>query len=317
MAAALQERRQADIAVIRWAEDQRRRETGEGWRLLSHTPKLRKLLFEVEEGTPPQTERLVGKVYATTKGQRTFETMQRLYGAGFCAPGPHRVSAPVAYWPERHVLLQGKAPGKPLSDGMEWSDPQLPGHCRRAAAWLAALHALPWEEPCVEQANERQVARWRAELAEALPQEASIIEQLAGVIHRELDRQEFQCHTPAHGDFHPMNIFLDEESVTVIDLDTFGGREPAMDVAYFLSQLAIMTYHRQHSFPVSQPWRTAFQDEYTRLGGTVPASRIGVYAAAAFLQSLHYDWCILKTGNREIVQPWLHAAERNLAGQDW
>jgi Ser/Thr protein kinase RdoA (MazF antagonist) len=113
-----------------------------------------------------------------------------------------------------------------------------------------------------------------------------------------------------------MNVFLAEHGrVTVIDFDTFSARERAADVAYFLAQAAIMGYLDKGSFNATSGVRSAFLAEYQRSARCeFDAARLGLYIALAFLQSLHFETCILHTGNSSIVDPWLKSAEQCLEG---
>jgi hypothetical protein len=98
---------------------------------------------------------------------------------------------------------------------------------------------------------------------------------------------------PSHGDFHPMNLYVSDHRVTAIDLDTFALRECEADIGYCLAQTASFGLKLFGSFHETEPARTAFIEEC----GPVEIPRVVAYMAWAFLQSVHYDACILKVKN--------------------
>jgi Ser/Thr protein kinase RdoA (MazF antagonist) len=160
------------------------------------------------------------------------------------------------------------------------------------------------------------VERCKAEVPGELPQMKKRTAKIADRMLHELAGRGSADWVPSHGDFHPMNVFLaDNGRVTVIDFDTFSARERASDVAYFLAQSAIMGYLDKGTFKSTSQVRTAFLSEYQRVARCeFDKARLGLYIAFAFLQSLHFERCILHTGNSSIVDPWLRSAERCLDG---
>jgi len=186
---------------------------------------------------------------------------------------------------------------------------------QKAARWLAALHAArveaePWKH------DGAMLDRCSSELGSKIPAERARIGAIAGKAQAGRPSSQGAALAPSHGDFHPMNIFLAPSGrVTVIDWDTFGGRERAADVGYFLSQTAIIGYLQHASFNATESMRRRFLECYEQAARTtLDRKRLGSIMAASFLRSLHYELCILHTGNSEIIEPWLRSAEQGLAG---
>ena len=112
-----------------------------------------------------------------------------------------------------------------------------------------------------------------------------------------------------------MNVFIaDGGRVTAIDLDGFGLQERASDAAYMLAQMAIMGYFRRGSFAATAHARYCFLRAYLEAMPTLSHQRLALYLGIYFLQSLHYELCILGKESRELVEPWLDSAERCLLG---
>jgi hypothetical protein len=217
--------------------------------------------------------------------------------------------APVAFFPEKHLLLQEKAPGTQLLDKIR-SGSATDSDARRAAAWLLCLQSLHLPE--LTPGKPGNLDRVRNELPSAIPAYAARIQRLLEYVS---NRQQAPGRLlPSHGDFHPMNVYLTDGQVTAIDLDTVALREPAYDVAYFMAQSAIMGYLVCHSFSATDDLRLAMLSEYAENApDRLEVERVGVHIAFAFLRSLHYDFCILHTNPQGLVEPFLSAAERSIA----
>jgi thiamine kinase-like enzyme len=202
-----------------------------------------------------------------------------------------------------------------LLESIRQNDRALPEKVSQAAQWLAALHdaSIPAEPHADEP---RIVERCMLELVSEASSEAGRIERIGECLLKQLKERSRSTLVPSHGDYHPMNIFVSGDgAVTVIDFDTFSARERASDVAYFLSQSAIMGYLEHASFEISRELRTNFVRAYSETSGwSVDERRLGTYMTFAFLQSLHFERCILHTGNSAIIEPWLRSAERCLDG---
>lgn len=277
------------------------------WRLVSTRTKLAKTLFEIEEISSSGRKRIVAKLATTSRGNRAFVALQKLWQAGFRPPSEFTVCKPLAWIPEHGMLVIEKAPGLMLLDLIRGQAPEAPEKAGTAARCLAALHASGVEaEPC-ESALPR-IQRYERELCECLPAQSKRIRQIARRLTQAFS--ESRLAVPTHGDFHPMNIFIDDGRITLIDLDTFALREPAADVAYLLAQTMIMGWMAFGDFGSSATVRAAFLNSYQANSAyKLDPERIRVHCAYTFLQSLHYERCVLRTGNDRIIDCWLDRAE--------
>jgi aminoglycoside phosphotransferase (APT) family kinase protein len=281
------------------------------WRLLQSGVKLGKVFLEVEEITPEGPRRIFGKVSKTERARRGYENLRRLWNAGMCPPAKYRVCEPIGFFPGRGLLLQCRARGTQLLEAVKTQSAD-PRDIAKAAEWLVALQRLE-----VEGAPEPKpwnIDRLALELSDALPSFAERIRRCLDFITGRIETQV--PRVASHGDYHLMNIYVDEECITAIDLDTFALREPMVDVSYFVAQSAIMGYHTFQSFAPTEPVRVQFIEAYQRLvSDHFDADRIRVHVALAFLRSLHYDFCILKLNPLDLVEPFLAAAEQCVEGE--
>jgi hypothetical protein len=282
------------------------------WRVVWSRRKLRKQLFEVEQrSVAGASEWLIGKVYHTDRGAEGYHALKTLWDAGLRPPSRHTVVRPVAYLPERRVLLQEKAPGVQFLEVIRSRSSDALAFAGPAAQWLAALHRLPVKAPDPP-SPQAAILRYDHELRELLPDRAAEIRQAAEALLESVSAAPAET-VPCHGDFHPMNIFLDETGrVTAIDLDTFRRAERAADAGYLLAQTAIMGYLLWGDFDSTVTIREKFLAAYQAAAGPLAPERLRAHIGFAFFQSLHFELCILHTNNHAIAGPWLRAAREGL-----
>jgi hypothetical protein len=271
---------------------------GGEWKLVSSSAKMRKALFEADFNG----RRVIGKVSPSERAHNAYASLQKLWIAGLQPPARFTVPEPIAWFPERSLLIQEKAPGHSMADVMQHKSNDT-GFARDAAAWLKAVWELEVDGTPAGLDGEDVVKRSR-DVSLALGN--SRADNLSQAVLQVLAADSPDLR-PSHGDFHPLNVFVSPERVTAIDLDTFGLREREVDVAYFLAQTAIFGIHLHESFAATQELRAEFLSECC----TVNKQRVVAYMAWTFLQSLHYDLCILRIEN-ESAELMLGAADRLL-----
>lgn len=271
-------------------------ELGGEWELVTSTAKMRKSLFEARFNG----RSVIGKVSPSERAKTAYGSLRALWDAGMRPPARFAVPEPIAWFPERNLLIQEKAPGKSILDVMKngGGDTRF---ARDAADWLKALESSPPSSP-VSHFDAEEAGRKVRDLSKAAEFERTegMAAQVLSVLSRKVDNLR-----PSHGDFHPMNIYVSNERVTVIDLDTLALREREADIGYFLAQMAIFGIHLHNSLDETAGIRSAF----LRRCADVDEQRTVAYMAWAFLQSLHYDLCILKIKN-ESAGLMLDAVER-------
>ncbi|HYP14376.1 MAG TPA: phosphotransferase [Bryobacteraceae bacterium] len=278
------------------------------WTLVSSRMKLQKTFFEVEEASAEGSRRLIGKSSRSDKAAGAYEILRMLWSCGMRPPSRYTVVEPVAYLPERSLLVQEKAPGLQLISKLQLRTASVED-AQEAVSWLKRLQVLP--VPVQPPAD----PRWNmdsccAELPRALAGEEHRTERLMSAVR---ERMPYSGRlVPSHGDYHPMNLYLSPERVTVIDLDTFAGREPMADISYLLAQTAIMGYMTLGSFGGTADFRAALVAAID----DIDMDRISVNMGFAFLRSLHYDFCILHTKPVHLVEPFLSAAEQCVFDRD-
>ena len=275
-----------------------RQELGGEWHVVSSRMKLRKTLFEADFNG----RRVIGKVSKSRNAQTAFASLRKLWEAGLRPPTRYTVTEPLAWLEEYSLLVQERAPGVSMLDLLERREDMVPHACG-AAAWLRCLWSLDAEADIVDFRADHVASR-TAELSQVIPDErlehmAERASAVLGVPPKE--------YVASHGDFHPMNVFVSQDRLTAIDLDTFARREREIDVAYFLAQLANFGLKVQGTLAATRQAREAFLFEC----GPVNEERVSAYMAWTLLNSLHYDTCILKV-RPENLPTMIDAAARLL-----
>src|SRR5262249_956637 len=150
-----------------------------------------------------------------------------------------------------------------------------------------------------------------------LPRQTFRIKRLAARALAGLEALHLTPLVPCHGDFHPMNVFIANGGrVTAIDPDAFGLQEREADVAYMLAPTALMGDSRWGSFDATAQARHCLLRAYLKAAPALSHRRLALYLGMVFLQSLHFELCILRKNKVELVEPWLANAERCLLDKE-
>ncbi len=215
------------------------------------------LVTEVTIGTKGRDEQRERIIIRTIDGdprwrsaERSFHILQVLTESGF-GQGRYRVPQPIDEDPESRTLIEQGIRGKSLFDKLVSSPPECwQEYFELSARWLARLHALhlrltPGEEflPREEQRIGRYLQRFgdigHRHSAKARDMASRLLEE-----ERRLVTGSPKLPVQAHGDYHPKNIYIGQDSledrstlfVAAIDFESSLVAPPAFDVGCFLAQ---------------------------------------------------------------------------------
>ena len=191
---------------------------------------------------------VVAKTYAKDSGEGTWRGMRALWASGLSSGDPVALAEPLAYDPERRVLVQGLVPGdrtlkqlarSALADGTPAALETLAATLDRTAAGLAAMHRAPVTEGGpVGWAEELGKLRGALPgLALAGPDVAEAASALVEAVARAAEATPPDPQGPAHRAFRPAQVLLSGDRIGFIDFDGFCRAEPAMDVGVFRAAL--------------------------------------------------------------------------------
>jgi aminoglycoside phosphotransferase (APT) family kinase protein len=121
-----------------------------------------------------------------------------------------------------------------------------------------------------------------------------------------------------HGDFHPENIFVRGNSITVIDFEQSVLGEPASDLGYLLGEIDVQSDRYWHKRGRRSPLdieRTseAMLDEYFSKCGITALDKIAFYCARTYMKHLIHTVRMKGNEDPHSVTLWIDKAESCLS----
>ncbi|MEH7385236.1 aminoglycoside phosphotransferase family protein [Bacillus sp. JJ1521] len=293
--------------------------------LNSTIPKLRKWIVEYrlsylnQEGKEVE-ESLIGKRFSDhKKGNDSFRVLQYLWEYGMGMESSYTIIRPIAYFESCMLLLMTKAPGESLKECL-YTDDNYIELASRIAFWLRKLHSMPVAElrETKRTRAEADITFFYQELAMLLPEKGERLKTLHDGLLSTSPNPWTGKYVMLHGDFHLENIFVDNTHVTAIDFDHHFSGDPAWDVAYLTCQLQVFGFLKKGDFQFFKSFIHSFIETYLHDTSKGYRSefikRISLYRARSFFESLHYELCVLHSGNSEIRDVFLNECENLLKG---
>jgi aminoglycoside phosphotransferase (APT) family kinase protein len=239
------------------------------------------------------------------RAARSYLALNALHRAGFRAPGRARVPRPYGCSPFWGFTLQERAGGTPWADRLLAGERERRRASRQAASWLLRLQRLPaldWPSPPEDEPARTQ--RHVDELALGHPEHAPALRAVGDEIVRRLDRS--RPTTVAHGDYHPKNVLIDGDVVTVLDFDAAARRDVAFDPGYAIGQALVMPFFWRgaEALGPGADAASAFWEAYREGGGRAEEPGLTTYVARTVLQALHYASCIRQRSLAEGLGLW-------------
>ena len=227
----------------------------------------RRMVVRYDLGSGVREARLIGKWYATDRGELVMAALTSLRRGGFA--GRLTVPKPVAYLSEARALFTEAVDGPMLREALR-SDPSV---AHRAGEWLAALHRSNLRSPrvCGPEKQRRAIRRWAGG--------TSSLDEVAKPLDRALASVEDPA-LPVHYDYYHSQVVLAGANTVVLDLDEAGMGNPAFDVAHFRAHLRFLAlqWHGDPAALDSAVW--SFERGYARAQG--PSATEGNAALEAF-----------------------------------
>ena len=194
------------------------------------------LLYKVRAPDSDDRREVVGKVYKNaTKAAKTYAKQRRLHAAA--ADRGLTIPRPLALVDELNLVLMDRVRGASMQNLLHMNADPEP-MARTAAAALATLHSLPFEGSDVR-GFPHLLMRYRKQvdcLRLVAPDLAAEIDNLVSRI----ERWEGECAPVApcliHGDYTLDQLLLGDGGVAIVDLDSIGPGDPAIDVGSFMAK---------------------------------------------------------------------------------
>lgn len=193
------------------------------------------------EGTPAIARFYFDEPRAYAK--RDWDELQRT--SAYMSDGPYRVNKPLYHLPDLGLIVVQRAPGQPMLEHLWQTDldkrfNMMPG----AVRWLrhytapmerrAPMRAASWLSKAEKRLSKQASARLRPLLQELRTHLARLLPAMEG-----RDWRVSICH----GDFHPNNLLVDDQ--TLIGIDTGGSAKLPIykDMARFLTHMGRRGLH--------------------------------------------------------------------------
>ncbi|MGH8964285.1 MAG: phosphotransferase family protein, partial [Actinomycetes bacterium] len=209
------------------------------------------------------------------EGDRTagFDALVKLWRAGFRPPSTFQVPRPYGRSAVDHAIVVGFAQGPLWADLIGGSPSQVSRACELAADLLVHLQRQPPGDAAAAPRSasgqvgrsDRRPGELAEDLSRAFPGCADRVRTLAARLDESLARGQGVL-VAAHGDYHPKNVIVTDTTATMIDLDTYGAREPAFDVGYAIGQLLVMSQLRLGRLGPGFAAAERFWSGYSRAG---------------------------------------------------
>ncbi len=280
---------------------------------LGYTPQARaaflyEVLAEDKRTGVPELRRLIGKTHAKKQAARLFADAWATWRAGGERIG---LAPPVGYIAAAGLTLQEQVRGQRL--GGLVTAPQFVKWVRRTARLLAHLHELSLPLATRRKAADevQGVHRWAGVLTAIRPELAARVERLRDRLAAEIEARA-HLSAPIHADFHHTNVLVDEDRVTIIDLDEMAFGDPMVDVGRFLASLRVPSRRAFGDIRGLESAGEAFLDVYlTQAGGDPKRARL--FEAASLLIAAGSSFRIQRRNWEQEVALLVEEAERVLA----
>ena len=265
------------------------------------------------------TKHFYAKVYRhQEEGEQTYRLLLALRDKATVGQDNFAVARPVVYLGALRTLIQEEVSGTSLR-GMILDEEDPTPAVRKAARALAALHLDEEVVPPKRHLLKDEIDRLEVAgdlLRSVQPHLGHRIQEIVGAI---VDGLEEVAPAPTHGDFKSVHVLFDGERLYLLDLDSFAGADPILDVANFLASITITPLRSRSSLDhrsgvvIGRP----FVEEYFAHVPEDWRDRLPFHYASAMLKkaALHYrrqepDWL-------DKVEVLIKEAEDSLAGKVW
>ncbi|MCL5281383.1 MAG: phosphotransferase [Planctomycetes bacterium] len=264
-------------------------------------------------------------VKAWTAGERSHHIVEELYRHGFDR-GAYRVPKPLDKDPQSLSLIEERVGGQSLFDAIVQAKPaQAIRHLELAARWLSRLHNGHFQITPADEYLRIEPGRLEYYLQSLIQTRNRHLDRVREIKEEVLGRERGllrarpEILVQGHGDFHPRNIFIGQDTpegaeyITAIDFGSSYQLPRAFDVGTFLAQYVSMFFRQpevQRHAPADIFLRT-YLDQADYLEEDF-AAHVDLFKARTCLSILYY-FAKVQMGDTEEFWRILVEAERSLA----
>lgn len=281
--------------------------------VLAYTPRSRvtilyEILSESKDTDLPEIRYVIGKVHSTRPAWRLFAGAWSLWQASKMRV---RLAPPGGYIGELNMTLQERCPGVRLGDLA--GEPSYTSAVRQTGRSIAIVHGLsvPTASKRTPQREIQSLQRWGAVVAALFGDRSSEIEQLSHDLVSQLEART-EMKGLVHGDFHPANVLVDDNRITLIDLDQMALGDPLVDVGRFLASQRIAALRIHGDIGGLSCDADHFLDRYLTNSGE-DESRVRLFEAAALMTSAATGFRLQRQGWEDSASMIIDEAKRVFA----
>lgn len=223
------------------------------------------------------------KLFPDDSGPAIYEKFMAFRAAGFGAGERYQSVEPMDFVPEYNLLLTRAAKGVAISSFLGVDDSALREGAKQAALWLAQLHnsslRIGKPQPLLDSGELLPLARRLVKMIAKRPEHLSLVLDMVKTLEKLAANTVEGLFVQCHGQYRPIHIFMNGESVTVIDLDRSRPIDPAFDLAEFVHRMRHMMFSHNGSVKAVDEPTQIFLDTY--------ASAV---ADRSYLTNLRFHW---------------------------
>lgn len=247
--------------------------------------------------------------------EQLLATISALHAASEAAPDLPRIPAPLAYWPEVHMLIQPAVAGGEELNTRAF-DPAENGDVRErwlraAGGRLAALHGLKGID-----GPRRTLAEDLEELHEYVAPMAIADGALAGRYQETLDRllalaqgRAEPAPVASHGTFRTDQFMIENGALVMIDLDSFCWSDPARDIGNFLAYLRWKAIRQPQQADFIEHVGRVFLDGYLATRPAPDQRSLALFQSASMLKVAGRRYRALTVKEWHLVPRLIEAAD--------
>ena len=293
------DRKIKNLAVLDNIPDELRDIEGRTWaksRIVAHAPEK-----SITAQCLDDNEQIIAyaKIYAGDEGRRIFETYRAVTG---------KIQTPraIAYSETHHLLLLEPVDGVPLSTVAD-SESAF----SRLGKVLDRLHRInpPSSLPRATRLTPEAVARACATISQARPDIAAPVQHLSAKL---IEQYTHSKPVFLHGDVHPKNIFLNEKTLFLLDLDQAATGAATADLGSVIAGLYCDACTGSRTLREASVLKRALLEGY---GASPHSAELRWHIAAALLQERALRSVTrIRTATLQKLPEILHVAETVLNG---
>ncbi len=261
--------------------------------------------------------RFYSKVYGRKEeGEQTYHVLRQLRDRASAGEAGFTVGRPIAYLSSLRTLIQGEITGTPLNHVL-LREAEASSVAREVARALAALHLGDVVPPRFHRLRDEVARLERAakDLRSVCPR---LEPEIVGIVGGVVDGLEEVPPRPIHGELTPMEILVGGDRPALLDLDTFAGADPVLDVAHLLLPLVrTVPLRSPSSRDRAQETTRAFVREYFARVPEDWRARLPLHYAGAALKRAAATVRHQAPGWPNEIEALLKEARNSLAGSIW